>query len=143
MIRQIKQVEADIPVGVHRTAEAARDLVDNRLLLKGLNADGVKMITASARKLDHYSLRHGKKRVKAGLPVDRITLHFTGDMMRSFKVLTQSPTARTVEVGFDDDSANQIAEYNEERFGNAFSLSPIEREACGDYYVRTFNGFFK
>ena len=141
MIAQINAVEATIPLSVQRTAETMRTEVVSRIQNRGLNSEGAQMVTSSAQKIGRYSRRHGKNRQKRGLQTNRIDLTFTGAMMRDFQA--ERVNGRTAEVAFRSDAAAELAGYNEERFGVAFTLSYPETDKSVDFYVSTFNGFFR
>ncbi len=141
MIAQIKSVETSIALSVKRTADFSRNDVVSRVQNRGLNSDGEKMVTSSRQKIGAYSKSHGKVRQKRRLQVAKIDLTFTGAMMRDFQPNTS--VGRSTSVGFKSDRAAEIAGYNEIRFGNAFTLSFQEVDRANDFYVSTFNGFFR
>lgn len=138
VLSQLYKVEATIPFNLERAAEAGRDLVKKRVE-SGLNSQNEVMVTSSTKTLGRYSYGHGTKRSKRGLQTAKVDLSFTGEMISSFNLLD---IARySVSVGFQNERAAEIAEYNAERFGAAFPLGDQEESEVTEIYYYFFRGF--
>ncbi len=140
IVKQLHRIENITPYNLEQAAETAHSEVVQRIE-RGVNTDGQIMESVSAEKLGRYSRSHGRRRIGKGLPIDRVTLKFTGEMIQSFKLIEKLP--REVSVGFDSEKAAEIAGYNAERFGVAFDMNGSEEKRATDRFIQLFNGFIK
>lgn len=91
---------------------------------RGIGSDGQSMISSSSPKTGAYSKDYGNKRGKAGLPTGRVDLRFSGKTMDSYGIIERGQNY--VVGGFDNNEAGDIADYNEQMFGQAYYLSDEE-----------------
>lgn len=108
-------------------------LISQRVQNRGEKTDGSKITSKAGKKLGAYSYQYGKKRqstkTKSSHQIDIIDLTFSGDMFNS---LTFEPQDGVYNIGFAGEKEGMKAEYNEERFGEIFSLSDDEFEFVMD-----------
>ncbi|WP_028664407.1 hypothetical protein [Runella zeae] len=140
IVKQLRRIENITPYNLEQAAETAHSDVIQRIE-NGINSSGQTMESVSTEKLGRYSRSHGRRRVTKGLPIDRVTLKFTGEMIQSFKLIERLP--REVSVGFDSEKAAEIASYNAERFGVAFNMNNSEEKRATNRFIQLFNGFIK
>jgi hypothetical protein len=107
--------------------EAAFDtvvIISDRVQQKGKKTDGTDIQSKATKKTGDYSFYYGKTRQKKGFQVDHIDLTFSGDMMGDLVPIPEGTTSYL--VGFRGKKSSDVAEYNEQRFGVVFQLSPSE-----------------
>lgn len=107
--------------------EAAFDtvvIISDRVQQQGKKTDGGLIKSKASKKTGEYSFYHGKQRQKKGFTTEIIDLTFSGDMMGDFVPVPDGPTSYL--VGFRGNKSSEVAEFNEQRFGVIFQLSPSE-----------------
>jgi hypothetical protein len=109
----------------------ASALITGRVQQEGLNAKGEKMKSSSKKKgrVGSYSKEYGEFRVRKGFQVDHIDLTYSGDLINSFSV---QPIIGGYGIGFRGGNGkityDDLATYNEDRFGKVFKLTTEEAE---------------
>lgn len=101
-------------------------IILNRNQQQGKNTDGSKRRSKSNKTTGAYSKGYAKQRRKKGRQIDIVDLTASGDTLRNFNVI--SADKDSAEVGFLNDKANQIAEYNEAYYGQMFHLTDEEEK---------------
>lgn len=105
-------------------------IILNRNQQQGKNSDGSKRKSKSKQTTGAYSKGYAKQRRKKGRQVDIVDLTNSGDMLRNFNVV--SANSKSANVGFLNQRASQIAEYNEAYYGEMFHLTQSEEKNVVD-----------
>jgi hypothetical protein len=105
-------------------------IILNRNQQKGAGSDGRARRSRAKKTTGAYSAGHAKRRRQQGRQIATVDLNFSGDTQRSFDII--SANANSVEIGFLNDRAAQIAEYNEAYYGTTYELSAAEEKAVVD-----------
>lgn len=144
MRRQIDHIGTILNLSTARAGDFAVDAIKKRIS-RGLNTAGIAMITKSKKRMGRYSRRHGQKRTKRGLTVAAVTLQFTGDTFRNFRVIDRAFAMRSrdrrfaqVTIGMDAARAIEIAGYNEDYFGPAYDVKNSEINAAYAHFLSQF-----
>lgn len=113
-------------------------IISDRIQQRGEKTDGSKIVTSSPTKTGAYSKEYGKKRQSKGRQTSIIDMTFTdGGMMDD---LTVEPSGENEYlVGFSGKQSSDKAEWNEDRFGELFSLSNSEQELVDNIIVNKVN----
>jgi hypothetical protein len=116
-------------------------IILNRNQQQGKNTDGSKRKSKSSKTTGAYSKGYAKQRRKKGRQIDIVDLTNSGDMLRNFNLISAS--AKSAEVGFLNDKASQIAEYNEAYYGKMFELSASEEKKVVDGAIKEIEAKLK
>lgn len=138
--KEIQRIESLRVVNLDMAASALIVRVKDHIS-KGKTASGKTMESKSSKKEGKYSKRWGSKRKKKGLRVDSITLSYTGDTIAKFGKLNSLSSFKNEEVivGFKDETAEDIAAYNNAMFGDAYDVSDKEIDESFKSYLDEFN----
>ncbi len=134
---ELRRVESERIKNLSAPAHSATRLIKDRIQ-KGKTASGVTMVTKAKFTTGRYSKTWGNIRKKKKLITRVINLNFTGSTIKAFKNLG-TVAADSVDVGFSDSNALQIAEWNQSMFGNAYDLNDKEIEDGFELYLSAFN----
>jgi hypothetical protein len=100
-------------------------MVQDRVQQQGEGVNG-KIQTKSSKRYGAYSKYYGKYRDTKGRQTGFIDFTFNGDLWRSWQILNSTPTM--VEIGFNQSSQSDKAEYLEAYFGPVFALNREEEQ---------------
>lgn len=106
-------------------------LISERIQNKGLDSSERKIENRSPKtpKAGAYSKFYAEIRGEAGRQTGYVDLTFTGEMMDSLDF--EKSSQNEYQIGFNNKAAADKAEWNEERFGDVFSLSESEIKLVG------------
>lgn len=142
-LREIKaaidQIEDRRYNSIKSAAHYANVLMKDRIS-KGMNAKGQMMESKSKRKEGRYSKQWGKKRSAKGKRTDIVNLSYSGDTMQDFGVDSsrQDFMETAASLNFKNSESEQIGEWNNEMFGNAYDLSNNEIDDVFNDYIDEF-----
>lgn len=100
-------------------------MVQDRVQQRGDGVNG-KIQTKASKRYGAYSKYYGKHRDSKGRQTGFIDFTFNGDLWRSWQILNSTPTM--VEIGFNQSSQSDKAEYLEAYFGSVFALNNEEEQ---------------
>lgn len=100
-------------------------MVQDRVQQQGEGVNG-KIQTKSSKRYGAYSKYYGKYRDTKGHQTGFIDFTLNGDLWRSWQILNSTPTI--VEIGFNQSSQSDKAEYLEAYFGPIFELNREEEQ---------------